>query len=159
MKRTPVMLLLAAALSGCAGAPEYTKVVVAPAPPGYAGIWTSTTPQKALISPEAVASLIISRSGTTLDCRSWQRTIIRPGKLTARDARLYNINEKNELSALRLDRDVLHYGNLTLQRSASPTAQCQPFISGQGDNGVFSAAAPTAKAPGSGAHKKTGVVR
>lgn len=159
MKRTPVMVLLAAALSGCAGAPEYTKVAAAPAPQGYAGIWTSTSPQKALISPEAVASLIISRSGTTLDCRSWQRTIIRPGKLTSRDARLYNINEKNEISALRLDHDVLHYGNLTLQRSASPTAQCQQLISGQGDYWVFSAAAPAAKASGRGTRKKAGVVR
>ncbi|RLR18447.1 hypothetical protein D8L93_00845, partial [Sodalis-like symbiont of Bactericera trigonica] len=66
MKRIPVMILLAAALSGCAGAPEYAKVVAAPAPQGYAGTWTSTTPQKALISPEAVASFIISRSGNTL---------------------------------------------------------------------------------------------
>lgn len=159
MKLTPVMLLLAAALSGCDGALEYTKVVAAPAPPAIAGIWTSTTPQKALISPEAVASLIISRSGTTLDCRSWQQTIIRPGKLTTCDDRLYNINEKNELSALRLDRDVLHYGNLTLQRSASPTTQCQPFISGQGDNWVFSAASLTAKAPSRGGAYKPGVVR
>ncbi|BAE74058.1 lipoprotein [Sodalis glossinidius str. 'morsitans'] len=159
MKRTPVMILLAAALSGCAGAPEYVKVVAAPAPQGYSGIWTSTSPQKALVSPEAVASLIISRSGNTLDCRSWQRTIIRPGKLTTRDARLYNINEKNEVSALRLDHDVLHYGGLTLQRSTSPTEQCQPFIAGQGDNWVFSAAEPTAKAPGTGTRKKAGVVR
>lgn len=159
MKRTPVMILLAATLSGCAGAPEYAKVVAAPAPQGYAGIWTSTTPQNALVSPDAVASLIISRSGTTLDCRSWHRTITRSGKLTTRDARLYNINEKNEVSALRLDRGVLNYGNLTLQRSASPTAQCQPFISGQGDNWVFGAAAPAAKAPGTGARKKAGVVR
>lgn len=134
MKRTPVMILLSAAMSGCAVAPEYAKVVAAPAPEGYVGIWTSTSPQKALVSPEAVVSLIISCSGNTLDCRSWQRTIIRPGKLTRRGARLYNTNEKNEVSALRLDHDVLHYGSLTLQRRTSLTEQCQPFIAGQEGN-------------------------
>ncbi|KYP96307.1 hypothetical protein BG74_07475 [Sodalis-like endosymbiont of Proechinophthirus fluctus] len=48
------------------------------------------------------------------------------------------------MSILRLDRDVLHYGNLTLQCSALPIAQCQPFIYRQEDHWVFSAAMLTA---------------
>ena len=34
------------------------------------------------MSPEAIASLVITKEGDTLDRRQWQRVIALPGKLT-----------------------------------------------------------------------------
>ncbi|VEC52838.1 Putative lipoprotein [Klebsiella aerogenes] len=32
------------------------------------------------MSPDAIASLIVTKEGDTFDCRQWQRVIAQPGK-------------------------------------------------------------------------------
>lgn len=159
MKRIFATFLLAAALTGCAGVPHYQTVIKAPAPDSLAGVWTSHGAQKGLVNPEAIATLIISRNGDTLDCRQWQRTIVRPGKLTLRAGDLYNINVKDEVEQLEMSNDTLLYNNLVLQRASAPTAECQPYVSGSAGNYQFvTPALPKASAKVS-EHKKSGVER
>lgn len=160
MKRASGIFLLAAALSGCAGALDFTKVVTAPAPQGMAGIWTTTTSQKSLVSPKAVASLIISRSGTTLDCRYWERTIVRPGKLTLRSGTLFNINNINEINKVTVNGDEMHYGRLTLHRMSALPEACQSYINRIGDDYVLVSKPAEVKSPSaSKAHKRSSVER
>ncbi len=41
------------------------------------------------MSPDAIASLIVTKEGDTFDCRQWQRVIAQPGKLMNRDSQVY----------------------------------------------------------------------
>lgn len=50
-------------LAGCAEVQNYNDVVKTPAPAGLAGYWQSKGPQRALVSPEAIASLIVTKEG------------------------------------------------------------------------------------------------
>lgn len=43
------------------------------------------------MSPDAIASLIVTKEGDTFDCRQWQRVIAQPGKLMNRDSDIYNV--------------------------------------------------------------------
>lgn len=43
------------------------------------------------MSPDAIASLIVTKEGDTFDCRQWQRVIAQPGKLMNRDSEIYNV--------------------------------------------------------------------
>ncbi|SQC91020.1 lipoprotein [Cedecea neteri] len=65
------LLVLAAlvALSGCVEVRDYGQVVRTEAPAGMAGYWQSSGPQSELVSPEAIASLVVTPAGDTLDCR------------------------------------------------------------------------------------------
>ncbi len=44
-----------------------------------------------MMSPDAIASLIVTKEGDTFDCRQWQRVIAQPGKLMNRDSEIYNV--------------------------------------------------------------------
>ena len=74
------------ALAGCVQVDRYEDVVKAPAPAGLAGFWQTKGPQSAMMSPDAIASLIVTKEGDTFDCRQWQRVIAQPGKLMNRDS-------------------------------------------------------------------------
>lgn len=84
-------------LAGCAEVENYNNVVKTPAPDWLAGYWQTKGPQRALVSPEAIGSLIVTKEGDTLDCRQWQRVIAVPGKLTLMSDDLTNVTVKREL--------------------------------------------------------------
>jgi len=116
------------ALSGCVRVDNYATVVKAPAPAELAGYWQSSGPQSALVSPEAVASLIITREGDTLDCRQWQRVIARHGKLILRGDDLYNVTTVVDVYRIKQENAVLNYDGMTLKRVEKPTVECAAFL-------------------------------
>ncbi|KNC89438.1 lipoprotein YedD [Trabulsiella odontotermitis] len=113
-------------LAGCVQVDNYNAVVKAPAPAALAGFWQSKGPQSAMVSPEAIASLIITKEGDTLDCRQWQRVTAVRGKLMQRGEDYYNVVANKKLAAYSLDLDdgVLDYDRLELQRVDRPTQEC-----------------------------------
>lgn len=123
MKKLAIVAALLT-LAGCARIDNYSTVVKTPAPAGLAGYWQTMGPQSALVSPEAIGSLIITRDGDTLDCRQWQRVIALPGKLTLRDSDVYNVTDKLDVYEVERDGNTLEYDGMTLQRVARPTAEC-----------------------------------
>lgn len=116
------------AMSGCAQVDNYKDVVKAPAPAGLAGYWQSQGPQSKLVSPEAIASFIVTEKGDTLDCRQWQRVIALPGKLMLRGGDLYNVTEKLEIYGVERTGDRLEYAGMELQRVQRPTQECTDFL-------------------------------
>lgn len=90
-------------LAGCAEVENYNDVVKTPAPAGLEGYWQSKGPQRKLVSPEAIASLVVTKEGDTLDCRQWQRVIALPGKLTMLSDDLTNVTVKRELYEIERD--------------------------------------------------------
>ncbi len=48
-------------LAGCAEVENYNDVVKTPAPAGLEGYWQSKGPQRKLVSPEAIASLVVTK--------------------------------------------------------------------------------------------------
>lgn len=116
------------ALTGCVRVDDYAAVVKTPAPAELVGYWQSAGPQSALVSPEAVASLIITRDGDTLDCRQWQRVIARQGKLIQRDDDFYNVTNVVDVYSVKQDGSALSYDGMTLTRVAKPTAECAAFV-------------------------------
>lgn len=112
------------ALAGCAQIENYQDVVKHPAPAGLVGYWQSAGPQGELISPEAIASLIVTAEGDTLDCRQWQRVIAVPGKLTLRGSSLDNVTRKLEIYDIERDGSQLEYAGMTLNRVEKPTVEC-----------------------------------
>ncbi|MGU3523323.1 lipoprotein YedD [Enterobacteriaceae bacterium C23F] len=116
------------ALSGCAQVDNYNNVVKAPAPAGLAGYWQSEGPQSAMVSPEAIATLIVTKEGDTLDCRQWQRVIARPGKLMQRSDDYYNVTVKKEVYAIDRDGERLDYDRMTLKRVDRPTQECADYL-------------------------------
>ena len=123
MKKLAIVAALLT-LAGCAQITDYSAVVKAPAPAGLAGYWESVGPQSALVSPEAMGSLIVTRDGDTLDCRQWQRVIAVPGKLMLRDSDVYNVTDKLDVYAVKRDGNTLKYDGMTLQRADRPTVEC-----------------------------------
>jgi len=116
------------ALTGCVRVDNYATIVKAPAPAELAGYWQSSGPQSALVSPEAVASLIITHEGDTLDCRQWQRVIARPGKLILRGDDIYNVTNVLDTYRLKQEGAALNYDGMTLKRVDKPTATCASFL-------------------------------
>lgn len=116
------------ALGGCAQVDNYQEVVKAPAPAGLAGYWQSQGPQGKLVSPEAIASLIVTEQGDTLDCRQWQRVIALPGKLMQRGDDWYSVTRKVEIYALERHGDQIDYAGMALQRVAHPTKACADYL-------------------------------
>lgn len=96
-------------LAGCAEVENYNDVVKTPAPAGLEGYWQSKGPQRKLVSPEAIASLVVTKEGDTLDCRQWQRVIALPGKLTMLSDDLTNVTVKRELYEIERDGNTLEY--------------------------------------------------
>ncbi|BBQ83301.1 MULTISPECIES: lipoprotein YedD [Enterobacteriaceae] len=127
MKKLAIVAALMT-LAGCAQIDNYSTVVKAPAPEGLAGYWQTMGPQSALVSPQAMASLIITRDGDTLDCRQWQRVIALPGKLTLRDKDVYNVTHKLDVYAIEREGNSLSYDGMTLQRVARPTVECEKAL-------------------------------
>lgn len=125
MKKWIVMTAAAVALSGCAQIPNYHNVVKTPPPADLVGNWQTMGPQKGLVSKEAVASLIVTAAGDTLDCRQWQRVIAKPGKVTRLDDRWVNVNNEARVMPLEREGMTLHYDKLVLQKVQQPTAECQ----------------------------------
>ncbi|EAQ1859167.1 lipoprotein [Salmonella enterica] len=111
-------------LAGCAEVENYNDVVKTPAPAGLEGYWQSKGPQRKLVSPEAIASLVVTKEGDTLDCRQWQRVIALPGKLTMLSDDLTNVTVKRELYEIERDGNTLEYDGMTLQRVTRPTPEC-----------------------------------
>lgn len=156
MKINFVTCLLAIALTGCAGRADYAEVIKTPAPNDLAGVWMSSGPQSAMVSPEAIASLIITRSGDTLDCRQWQRTIVRRGKLYLRKQQFYNVNDKNEDNKIDVSDGVMTFNRLTLRRVDAPTVECQAYLAKvNGDYTILAPAVPVKPVNTSG-HKHSG---
>ncbi|MGL5240158.1 MAG: lipoprotein YedD [Kluyvera ascorbata] len=127
MKKLAIVAALMT-LAGCAQIDNYSTVVKAPAPEGLAGYWQTMGPQSALVSPQAMASLIITHDGDTLDCRQWQRVIALPGKLTLRDKDVYNVTHKLDVYAIEREGNSLSYDGMTLQRVARPTVECEKAL-------------------------------
>ncbi|MBS0846960.1 lipoprotein YedD [Citrobacter sp. JGM124] len=113
-------------LVGCTGITEYADVIPHPAPADVAGYWQSVGPQSELVSPEALATLVVMADGETLDCRQWQRVIAVPGKLTRKrqDEGWLNITEQQDIYPLALNNNQLAYGGMTLQRVSKLTPEC-----------------------------------
>lgn len=113
------------ALSGCAQVDNYSDVVKAPAPAGLEGYWQSAGPQKEMMSPQAIASLIVTKDGDTFDCRQWQRVIAVPGKLMKRDGVVYNVTTALDVYPVEREGDTLHYDRMTLKRVDRLTPECE----------------------------------
>lgn len=94
-------------LAGCAEVENYNNVVKTPAPDWLTGYWQTKGPQRALVSPEAIGSLIVTKEGDTLDCRQWQRVIAVPGKLTLMSDDLTNVTVKRELYEVERDGNTM----------------------------------------------------
>ena len=123
MKKVAILGALLA-LAGCAQVEDYQAVVKHPAPAGLAGYWQSNGPQSALVSPEAMASLIVTQDGDTLDCRQWQRVIAVPGKLMLSGDDLKNVTRKLEIYGVEREGNQLEYAGMTLKRVERPTSEC-----------------------------------
>ena len=123
MKKLAIVAALLT-LAGCAQITDYSTVVKAPAPEGLAGYWQTTGPQRALVSPDSMGSLVVTRAGDTLDCRQWQRVIALPGKLTLRDNEVYNVTNKLDVYAVERSGNTLSYDGMTLHRVERPTVEC-----------------------------------
>lgn len=119
-------------LSGCVQVDDYNAVVKQPAPAGLAGYWQSAGPQSKLVSPEAIASLIVTPKGDTLDCRQWQRVIAVPGKLMRDGSTLYNVTQKRDIYPLDLEGNTLEFDGMTLKRVDKPTVECQNALTTAG---------------------------
>ena len=87
-------------LAGCVQVENYQEVVKHPAPSHLAGYWQSKGPQSAMVSPEAIATLVVTPEGDTLDCRQWQRVIAVPGKIMLRSDDYYNVTRKLDVYPL-----------------------------------------------------------
>ena len=94
-------------------------------PRGLAGgLLADQRAQRALVSPEAIGSLIVTKEGDTLDCRQWQRVIAVPGKLTLMSDDLTNVTVKRELYEVERDGNTIEYDGMTMERVDRPTAEC-----------------------------------
>ncbi|MCU5773293.1 lipoprotein [Erwiniaceae bacterium BAC15a-03b] len=122
------IVLCALALSGCTQITSYDQAVKTPAPADLQGVWQTVTPQSGLISEQAVASLIITPQGDTLDCRQWQRVIAKPGKLTVRSGDYVNVNRALRVMPLERKGTTLLYDKLEMQKMNHPTAECQQAL-------------------------------
>ncbi|SFU07070.1 YedD-like protein [Kosakonia arachidis] len=127
-----VIIGAALLLSGCVQVDDYNAVVKQPAPAGLAGYWQSAGPQSKLVSPEAIASLIVTPKGDTLDCRQWQRVIAVPGKLMRDGSTLYNVTQRRDIYPLDLEDNTLEFDGMTLKRVDKPTVECQNALTAAG---------------------------
>lgn len=116
------------ALAGCVQVDNYHNVVKVPAPASLAGYWQSEGPQSAMVSPEAIATLVITKEGDTLDCRQWLRVIALPGKLMKRGDDYYNVTTKRDVYSIDPDEGRIKYDSMTLKRVDRPTRECADYL-------------------------------
>ena len=128
MKKWIVAGVAVVTLSGCAQLTDYNSAVTTPPPSALVGNWQTFGPQKGLVSPQAQASLIVTASGETLDCRQWQRVIAKPGKVTLLDGDWVNVNNQSRVMPLVLEGSTLRYDKLQLQKVSQPTAECSDAL-------------------------------
>lgn len=112
------------ALSGCVQVDNYQDVVKHPVPASLAGYWQTKGPQSKLVSPEAIASLVVTPQGDTLDCRQWQRVMAVPGKVMLRSDDFYNVTSKLDIYSLERDGSLLEYDGMTLERVTRLPVEC-----------------------------------
>lgn len=127
MKKIAILAALMT-LSGCVQVDRYEDVVKHPAPASLVGYWQSMGPQSAMVSPEAIATLVVTKEGDTLDCRQWQRVIAVPGKIMLSSDDYYNVTSKRDVYSLDLDDGVLEYDGMELQRVDRPTVECADYL-------------------------------
>ena len=116
-------------LAGCVQVDNYQEVIKHPVPSQLAGYWQSKGPQSAMVSPEAIASLVVTQEGDTLDCRQWQRVIAVPGKIMLRSDDYYNVTRKLDVYPLERDGAALEYDGMELYKVDRPTVECADYLS------------------------------
>ena len=82
-----------------------------------------------MVSPEAIATLVVTPEGDTLDCRQWQRVIAVPGKIMLRSDDYYNVTEKRDVYPLDRDGAALEYVGMELNKVDRPTVEFAYFLS------------------------------
>jgi hypothetical protein len=78
-----------------------------------------------MMSPDAIASLIVTKEGDTFDCRQWQRVIAQPGKLMNRDSEIYNVTASLDIYPIEREGNTLSYDRMTLTRVERLTPECE----------------------------------
>ncbi len=128
MKKIAMMAGLLA-LTGCVQVDRYQDVIKHPVPAELAGYWQSKGPQSKMVSPEAIASLVVTQEGDTLDCRQWQRVIAVKGKVMLRSDDFYNVTSKLDIYPLEREGSAIEYDGMILQRVDRPTVECTNYLS------------------------------
>ncbi|ABP61196.1 lipoprotein YedD [Enterobacter sp. 638] len=123
-----VMVGALLALTGCVQVDNYQEVIKHPVPAHLAGYWQSTGPQSKLVSPQAIATLVVTEEGDTLDCRQWQRVVAVPGKIMLRSDDFYNVTRKLDIYQLEREGNTLEYDGMELQRVDRPTVECAQYL-------------------------------
>ena len=123
-----VMVGALMALTGCVQVDNYQDVVKHPVPADLAGYWQSKGPQSKMVSPEAIATLVVTKEGDTLDCRQWQRVVAVPGKIMLRSDDFYNVTRKLDVYQLEREGNTLEYDGMELQRVDRPTVECAQYL-------------------------------
>lgn len=128
MKKIAMMAGLLA-LTGCVQVDRYQDVIKHPVPAELAGYWQSKGPQSKMVSPEAIATLVVTQEGDTLDCRQWQRVIAVKGKVMLRSDDFYNVTSKLDIYPLEREGSAIEYDGMILQRVDRPTVECTNYLS------------------------------
>lgn len=123
-----VMVGALMALTGCVQVDNYQDVVKHPVPADLAGYWQSKGPQSKMVSPQAIATLVVTQEGDTLDCRQWQRVVAVPGKIMLRSDDFYNVTRKLDVYQLEREGNTLEYDGMELQRVDRPTVECAQYL-------------------------------
>lgn len=123
-----VMVGALMALTGCVQVDNYQDVVKHPVPADLAGYWQSKGPQSKMVSPQAIATLVVTKEGDTLDCRQWQRVVAVPGKIMLRSDDFYNVTRKLDVYQLDREGNTLEYDGMELQRVDRPTVECTQYL-------------------------------
>lgn len=123
-----VMIGALLALAGCVQVDNYQEVIKHPVPAHLAGYWQSTGPQSKLVSPQAIATLVVTEEGDTLDCRQWQRVVAVPGKIMLRSDDFYNVTRKLDIYQLQREGNTLEYDGMELRRVDRPTVECAQYL-------------------------------
>ena len=118
------------ALAGCVQVDHYDDVY-----------WQSKGPQSEMMSPDAIASLIVTKEGDTFDCRQWQRVIAQPGKLMNRDNQIYNVTASLDIYPIEREGNTLSYDRMTLTRVERLTPECEKAWAKARTTGAVSAPA------------------
>jgi DNA-binding transcriptional regulator of glucitol operon len=128
MMKKIVMVGALMALTGCVQVDNYQDVVKHPVPADLAGYWQSKGPQSKMVSPQAIATLVVTKEGDTLDCRQWQRVVAVPGKIMLRSDDFYNVTRKLDVYQLEREGNTLEYDGMELQRVDRPTVECTQYL-------------------------------
>ena len=123
-----VMVGALLALTGCVQVDNYQEVIKHPVPAHLAGYWQSTGPQSKLVSPQAIATLVVTEEGDTLDCRQWQRVVAVPGKIMLRSDDFFNVTRKLDIYQLQREGNTLEYDGMELRRVDRPTVECAQYL-------------------------------